>query len=128
MSFRRNTEKERALHKWIARNKDMLVKSGIPDFVYSDKLTWFRFLEPGGWHHEPGWSVNMLSSHEAAVFSDFIAGEYGEEEYCYLLQNLADKRFQRCGQKDPRLRGLKRQENVPPRIGVFERLWPGLTM
>jgi hypothetical protein len=92
MGFRPDSERQRAWHRWVDQHRDTLVRCSLPEFVFSDEMTWLRFLEHGGWHHQPGWSVSMLSSHQAAAFHDFIENEYGGEEYRYLLQNLNDVR------------------------------------
>jgi hypothetical protein len=90
MGYRRHTESQRAWQKWIDQHRDTLVKCSLPDFVFSEELTWIRFLEHGGWHNNPGWSVSMLSSHQAAALQDFIKSHYGIDEYRYYLQNLDD--------------------------------------
>jgi Protein of unknown function (DUF433) len=82
----------RELGTGIDRHRDDLVRCSLPEFVFSDKLTWFRFLEHGGWHPQPHWTVGMLSPNHAAALNDFIRSEYGPDEYRHLLRNLEDIR------------------------------------
>jgi hypothetical protein len=90
MSFRRDSENLRAWHRWVTRHQDTLIRCRLPDFLYSDRLRWFRFLEHGGWDHESSWGIRMLSPLEAAVLSDFVVSEYSSEDYRLLLRNLDD--------------------------------------
>jgi hypothetical protein len=90
MGYRRDSDTQRAWHKWVDQHRDKFVMSSLPEFVFSDKMTWFRFLEHGGWHPQPYWSVGMLSPHHAAALHDFIQSQYGPDEYRYLLQNLEE--------------------------------------
>lgn len=90
MGYRRDSETQRAWHKWVDQHRDDFVRCCLPEFVYSDKLTWFRFLEHGGTHPQPYWSVGMLSTQRAAALHDFIQNLYGPDEYLYLLQNLKE--------------------------------------
>lgn len=92
MSYRRNSEGQREWRNWLDQNRDTLIKCGLPEFVLSDRLTWLRFLESGGWHHQPRWGVGMLSSQQTAMLRQFIEGEFGSEEYRSLLKNLDDLR------------------------------------
>ena len=92
MGYRRDGESKRAWQLWIDQHRDALVRCSLPEFIFSDKLTWFRFLEHGGWHPQPHWAVGMLSPHHAAALHDLIQSEYGSEEYRYLLQNLDEVR------------------------------------
>src|SRR5262245_13044045 len=45
MSFRRNREADLAWDRWVRTHSAELVEIGIPREVWSDKLTWVRFLE-----------------------------------------------------------------------------------
>jgi hypothetical protein len=92
MSYRRDSEGQRTWQEWVDQHKDTLVRCSLPEFVFSDKLTWFRFLENGGWHPQPRWGVWMLSSHQAETLHDFIESQYGTDGYRSLLRNLDDAR------------------------------------
>ena len=92
MSFRRDGEDPRAWQKWVDQHRVILGRCSLPEFVFSDKLTWLRFLEHGGWHPQSGWTVGMLSQHQAGTFYDFIERLYGMNEYRSLLQNLDNAR------------------------------------
>ena len=93
MGFRRESEDRRAWQKWVDQHRDILVRCSLPEFVFSDKMTWLRFLEHGGWHPQPGWAVGMLSQHQAGTLYDFIQSQYGTDEYRLLLRNLDDARL-----------------------------------
>jgi hypothetical protein len=92
MGFRRNGEDQRASQKWVDQHRETLVTCSMPDFVPVDRLTWLRFLENGGWHHEPRWGVWMLSPHQAGALYDFVESQYGIDLYRSLLRNLDDAR------------------------------------
>ena len=92
MGFRRDSEDERAWQKWVDQHRETLVTCCMPDFILSDRLTWLRFLENGGWHHQPRWGVWMLSPHQAETLHEFVERQYGAEEYRPLLRNLDDAR------------------------------------
>ena len=91
MAFRRDSESQRAWQDWVEQNRETLIRCGLPEFVYTDKLTWLRFLEHGGWHPRPPWGVEMLSPHQAATLYDFIECQCGTDEYRSLLRNLEKK-------------------------------------
>lgn len=92
MGYRRDGESKRAWQLWVDQHRHALTHCSLPEFIFSGKLTWFRFLEHGGWHPQPHWSVGMLSPYHAAALHDFIQSEYGSEEYRYLLQKLDEVR------------------------------------
>ena len=95
MSFRRDGEDQRAWQEWVDQHRETLVNCSMPDFVRSDRLTWLRFLENGGWHHQPSWGVWMLSPQGAGTLYDFVESQYGTAEYRSLLRNLDDARRKR---------------------------------
>ena len=72
MGFRRDSESQRAWQDWVEQNRETLIRCSLPEFVFSDKLTWLRFLEHCGWHPHPRWGVEMLSSHQAATLLEMI--------------------------------------------------------
>lgn len=88
MSYRRDSEGQRAWQEWIDEHRETIVRCSLPEFVFADRLTWLRFLEHGGWHPQPRWGVGMLSSHQAAALYKFIESQYGSNEYRSLLKNL----------------------------------------
>ena len=92
MGYLRDGESQRAWSQWIDQHRDDFIRCSLPDFVFADKLTWFRFLEHGGWHPQPHWTVGVLSPHHAGALHDFIRGEYGSDKYRYILQNLDEVR------------------------------------
>lgn len=100
MSFRRDSEEIRSWREWIEKHRGSLIESTLLEYVYSDRMTWLRFLEHGGWHQETHWSVTMLSPKHAAVLSDFIISEYGDQDYRYLLQSLVAVRHRSSPRAD----------------------------
>ncbi len=90
MGYRRDTESQRAWQKWIDENRDDLIRCSLPDFLFADKWAWIRFLEHGGWHPQPLWTIGMLSPHHASALHEFIRRLYGPDEYRYLLQCLEE--------------------------------------
>jgi hypothetical protein len=92
MSYRRGSEGPRAWQEWLDQHRHTLNTCSLPEFVFSDKLTWLRFLEHGGWHPQPGWGVVMLSPNEARKLHEFIESQYGPDEYRSLLRNLENAR------------------------------------
>ena len=92
MSYRRDSEGERQWQQWVARHRESLLKCCLPAFVFSDRLTWLRFLEHGGWHPQPRWGVWMLSPNQAAMLREFIESQYGSDEYRSLMKNLEEAR------------------------------------
>ena len=47
MSFRRDRETELAWRRWVRTHEAELIAIGIPREVWSDEMTWWRFLEHG---------------------------------------------------------------------------------
>lgn len=47
MSFRRDRETELAWRRWVRTHEAELIAIGIPREVWTDRLTWWRFLEHG---------------------------------------------------------------------------------
>jgi hypothetical protein len=88
MRYRRDSESQRAWPDWVEQNRETLIRCSLPEFVFTDKLTWLRFLEHGGWHPQPRWGVVMLCTHHAAALYDFIESQCGTDEYRSLLRNL----------------------------------------
>jgi hypothetical protein len=88
MGYRRHGETRRAWQKWVEEHRDTLVSCSLPEFVYSDDARWFRFVEHGGWDQESGWTVSMLSPHQAATLYDFIESHYGSEDCRWVLKSL----------------------------------------
>lgn len=80
MSYRRDSEGQRAWQEWVDQHRDTLVGCSLPEFVFSDKLTWLRFLEHGGWHPQPGWAVGMLSPQQARNLYDFILTRHSRNQ------------------------------------------------
>jgi hypothetical protein len=74
---------------WLDRNRDALVRCGVPSFLYADENRWLGLLEHDGWDAETGWKVEMLTAAEAGRLSDFIAGKYGKERCRGLYRALA---------------------------------------
>jgi hypothetical protein len=93
MRYRRDSQGQRQWQEWVAEHKEALGECSLPQFVFSERLTWLRFLEHGGWHPQPRWSIRMLSPHQAKIFYDFIVSEYGTDQYRPLLRNLEDARL-----------------------------------
>ena len=92
MSFRRDSEGQRAWQVWVAQHRDVLLKCSLPEFVFSDQPRWFRFVEHDGWDQESGWRVTMLSPVQASAFYDFLTSEHGSGEYRHLLRILDESR------------------------------------
>ncbi len=92
MSFRRDSEGQRAWQVWVGQHRDALRRCGLPEFVLSDEPRWFRFVEHDGWDQESGWRISMLSPDQASALYDFITSEYGSVKYRHLLRILDGSR------------------------------------
>jgi hypothetical protein len=92
VGYRRDSEGQRAWQEWVDQHSDTFVRCSLPEFVFSDKLTWLRFLEHGGWHPQPRWGVGMLYPHQAATLYEFIESQYSTDKYRSLLRNLEEAR------------------------------------
>jgi hypothetical protein len=88
VAFRRDGQSARSWSLWIDRHRDALERSGVPDFVYTDKRHWVFLLEHNGWDADTGWRVEMLAPQQAAQLHEFIVREYGRDEYRGLLRAL----------------------------------------
>lgn len=47
MSFRRDADAELAWRRWVRAHEAELIAIGIPREVWSDRMTWGRFVEHG---------------------------------------------------------------------------------
>jgi hypothetical protein len=92
MSYRRDSEGQRAWRVWVDQHRDALLRCSLPEFVFSDEPRWFRFVEHDGWDQESGWRVTMLSPDQASALYDFLTSEYGSVEYRHLLRILDESR------------------------------------
>jgi hypothetical protein len=88
MAVRRDGPRARSWQRWLDQNRDALIRCSLPEFVFSDDSRWLRFIEHGGWDHETGWRVEMLSPDQASALSDFITDQYSNEEYREILRVL----------------------------------------
>jgi hypothetical protein len=73
---------------WLDRNRDTLVRCGIPDFLYFEEERWVRLLEECGWDAETGWKVSMLAPDQAARLIQLVIREHGRNGYRCLLREL----------------------------------------
>jgi hypothetical protein len=51
----------------------------VPDDITDDARRWFLFLQEGGWDHDRGFQVEMLSPSERVELENLLAEEYGED-------------------------------------------------
>ena len=88
MAFRRDGQAGRAWSLWLERNRDALVRCGMPDFLYAEERCWIGLLEADGWDAETGWRVEMLTPQQADHLQEFAIREYGPDSYRGLLRAL----------------------------------------
>jgi hypothetical protein len=88
MSFRRDGEAARSWGAWLDKHRNDLVKCGVPDFLYAERLRWLGLLEEDGWDPVTGWKVDMLGAHQAALLHSFLVCEYGADRYRGLIRAL----------------------------------------
>jgi hypothetical protein len=88
VSFRHNGEAARKWSIWLDKHRDDLVRSGVPDFLYSERLRWFRLLEEDGWDPVTGWKVEMLPAQQAVLLHSFVIRQYGRDRYRGLIRAL----------------------------------------
>jgi hypothetical protein len=92
VSYRHDGESRRAWRLWVDQHRDSLLDCSLPEFIFSDEMRWFRFVEDGGWDQESGWRISMLSPDQASACHDFLMREYGGDEYQLLLRLLDQSR------------------------------------
>jgi hypothetical protein len=89
MSFGHDGQATRSWRSWLDKHRGELLKSGVPDFLYSERWRWIRLLEEDGWDPITGWKVEMLPADQAVFLHAFIVREYGRDRYRGLIRALA---------------------------------------
>ncbi len=66
MAYRRDGKPEHDWDRWLAENREALLASGVPEYIYRDRLRFTRVV-----YHEHdwdcGWHVGLLTPTEAGV-------------------------------------------------------------
>ena len=92
MGYGRDKQQRRDWARWLERNRERLLLTGIPEEVFSDELRWHRLLEECGDDYPSGWNVEMISDAEAARLYRFLREHYPNADCRGLRQRLDTRR------------------------------------
>ena len=90
MSFRRNNDRSRRWKSWVDQHRDELTAAGLPDWLYTDEIRWWSFLEEGGLDWETKFRVEMLLPVQAKVLHSLISREFPPSSYQCCLRALRE--------------------------------------
>ena len=91
MDYRPDKQQRRDWARWLARHRERLLLTGVPEDVFSDPLRWENFLYEAGQDYPSGWHLWMLTDDEATYLHGFIAELYGDRQFRGLLRVLEDR-------------------------------------
>ncbi len=91
MAYRPDRQQRRDWTRWLARHRERLLLTGVPEEVYSDPQRWENFLYEAGEDFGSGWHPRMLKEDEAKHLHGFVVELYGESQFRGLLRVLKDR-------------------------------------
>lgn len=91
MGYRPDKQQRRDWARWLARHRERLLLTGVPEEVFSDDFRWIRLLEEGGDDHASGWCVEMMAAEDAQQLHSFVREHYGDADYRGLLRRLEER-------------------------------------
>ena len=106
MRFRRDRDAELEWRRWIRRHEAELIAIGIPREVWSDGMTWWRFVEHG--YHPPvsnarevRFRLNDLSEDQHLQLFRFLDAVLPQKRYSYSLWAILKSRFSPLDEPQP---------------------------
>ncbi len=80
MGFRQDKQHRRDWKQWVSEHREELLRTGVPEEVFSDEVRWLRLLEKGGDDHQSGWNVDVISDAESSRLYRFLREHYRNSE------------------------------------------------
>jgi len=103
MSFRRDREPELAWRRWVDTHEAELIAIGIPREVWTDRLTWWRFLghaihPPVGNARDIRFRLEDLSSDQQLRFYRFLEAALSAQDRVGCdMWTILHLRIRHCG-------------------------------